>query len=175
MGTGALVFEGRGRTDDFASAAERPWAESMPGVRTTRVAETVTLGTNTLKGIAATAPVNGLVPSDLFSAIGGQDPAGAISGAEFAQGLTSNVVASVGAVLAPDVPLVKDDDRFFFCATPADAKGAPLQVKRGYLKMGGEVCHNPYWRMTFKKAMKPQYRYTKAEFPSFDETVNLMV
>lgn len=95
--------------------------------------------------------------------------------AEFAQGLTSNVVASVGAVLAPDVPLVKDDDRFFFCATPADAKGAPLQVKRGYLKMGGEVCHNPYWRMTFKKAMKPQYRYTKAEFPSFDETVNLMV
>ena len=43
MGTGALVFEGRGRTDDFASAAERPWAESMPGVRTTRVAETVTL------------------------------------------------------------------------------------------------------------------------------------
>ena len=85
MGTGALVFEGRGRTDDFASAAERPWAESMPGVRTTRVAETVTLGTNTLKGIAATAPVNGLVPSDLFSAIGGQDPAGAISGAEFEQ------------------------------------------------------------------------------------------
>ena len=85
MGTGALVFEDRGRTDDFASAAERPWAESMPGVRTTRVAETVTLGTNTLKGIAATAPVNGLVPSDLFSAIGGQDPAGAISGAEFEQ------------------------------------------------------------------------------------------
>ena len=34
---------------------------------------------------AATAPVNGLVPSDLFSAIGGQDPAGAISGAEFEQ------------------------------------------------------------------------------------------
>ena len=82
-GTGALVFEGRGRTDDFASAAERPWAESMPGVRTARVAETVTLGTNTLKGIAATAPVNGLVPSDLFAAVGGQDPAGAISPAEF--------------------------------------------------------------------------------------------
>ena len=85
MGTGALVFEGRGRTDDFASAAERPWAEVMSGVTESRVAATVTLGANSLKGIAATAPVNGLVPSDLFSAIGGQDPAGAISGAEFEQ------------------------------------------------------------------------------------------
>ena len=82
MGTGALVFEGRGRTDDFASAAERPWAESMPGVTATRVAEAVTLGKNSLNGIAATAPVNGLVPSDLYAAIGGEDPAGAISGAE---------------------------------------------------------------------------------------------
>ena len=55
----------------------------MPGVTATRVAEGVTLGTNSLKGIAAAAPVNGLVPSDLFFAIGGQDPAGAISPAEF--------------------------------------------------------------------------------------------
>ena len=82
-GAGALVFEGRGRTEDFESAAEQPWAEVMSGVTEGRVAETVTLGANSLKGIAATAPVNGLVPSDLFSAIGGQDPAGAISGAEF--------------------------------------------------------------------------------------------
>ena len=81
-GTGALVFEGRGRTDDFASAEERPWAETMPGVTATRVAETVTLGANSLKGIVETAPINGLVPSDLFAALGGQEPAGAISGAE---------------------------------------------------------------------------------------------
>ena len=82
-GTGALVFEGKGRTDDFSSATEQPWTGVMPSVTSARVAETVTLGANSLKGIAAASPVNGLVPSDLFAAVGGLDPAGAISPAEF--------------------------------------------------------------------------------------------
>ncbi len=82
-GNSTLVFEGRGRTDDFASAAERPWAEVMSQVMAARVAETVRLGANSLKGIVTTSPVNGIVLNDLFAAVGGQDPAGAISPAEF--------------------------------------------------------------------------------------------
>ncbi len=80
-GTGVLVFEGEGRTDDYAEAT--PWAEVMSQVMAARVAETVTLGANSLKGIVTTSPVNGIVLNDLFAAVGGQDPAGAISPAEF--------------------------------------------------------------------------------------------
>ena len=82
-GTGTLVFEGAGPTDEYVSETEQPWSEVMSDVTSARVAGTVTLGANSLKGISSSAPVNGLVPSALFAAVGGLAPAGAISPAEF--------------------------------------------------------------------------------------------
>lgn len=80
---GGLVIEGEGPMDDYASAAEVPWASSLPGVTAVRVVETVRLGANSLAGVRPTASANGMVLADLFAAVGGQDPAGAVSGGEF--------------------------------------------------------------------------------------------
>ena len=82
-GTGRLVIEGTGAMSDYACAADVPWRAAFADVRAVSVAATVKLGVNSLVGMSAAVPVNGLVPADLFAAVGGATPVGAISPAEF--------------------------------------------------------------------------------------------
>lgn len=90
--------------------------------------------------------------------------------------LTTNTVSSINeASLSAWAPVVKEGGKYTVCRTPSNAQGAPLDVRGGVLKMGGEVCHNPYWRLIVKKAFKDMTHFTDANYPSFDQTVYLFL
>ena len=88
-GTGVLIIEGTGAMNDFASAAEVPWAEAADKVMAVTIAAGVThVGKNALAGFVDTVTVNG-TPLSFYDMMAGARglsepiPSGAISGAEF--------------------------------------------------------------------------------------------
>ncbi len=86
----------------------------------------------------------------------------------------TNEMAAVYAT-APDVPLVKEGVGLVTCATVADAKGTPIHVKGGVLRMGGCVCTNDWWRFVVRKAMVDSRHFTDASVPEFSRDVTLML
>lgn len=82
---------------------------------------------------------------------------------------------TVGYATMPDVPLVKEGAGLATCATVDDAKGMPIHVKGGVLRMGGCVCTNDWWRFVVRKAMVDSYHFTDASVPEFSRDVTLML
>ena len=82
---GALVIEGTGATDDFASAADVPWAAAAAEMTAVQVANGVILGKNVLAVFADSVPVSATVTiGSMRNALGvTAQPSGAISGAKF--------------------------------------------------------------------------------------------
>ena len=85
------------------------------------------------------------------------------------EGQPSNVVCSVTATIDGSYPFVKDGNGYLTCMTPADARGADLDVRGGVLRMGGCSCGNKYWKMVFKKSSAAGgiYTFTDPSLPTF--------
>ena len=77
---GVLSISGTGKVNDFASAAELPWADYT--VTNMTLAAGVTPGKNTFAGLADTATVNGAVPISLLRAAAGDFIVGNLAPAE---------------------------------------------------------------------------------------------
>ena len=77
---GILSITGAGKVDDFASAADLPWAGHT--VTNMTLAAGVTPGKNTFAGLEDTATLNGTVPISLLRAAAGDFIVGSIAPAE---------------------------------------------------------------------------------------------
>lgn len=86
----------------------------------------------------------------------------------------TNEMAALYATM-PDVPLVKEGAGLVTCATVDDAKGMPMHVKGGVLRMGGCVCTNDWWRFVVRRAMVDSHHFTDASVPEFSRDVTLML